>query len=136
MQTLADFRHSTDAHYGRFVLLPVETINNTTYAIERRTTTPDGYERLDGYDITGFDDIEHETSRSARFDTNGQPDENGTHVIVFWPDEGHTSAVTKDGRCSRWITSWAVALSTDPRLQEHVMDDIAAHVDAGGHLEL
>lgn len=134
--TLDQLNHSPESQYGEFRLLPIEEFNGTLYAIEYRTTTPNGYERMDAYDLTAIDSIERETSRAARYNSEGQPTDDGPCVVVFWPDEGHTSIVTRDGRCNRWITTWAVALSKDPQLKEQLMDELEQSIDAGGHLSL
>lgn len=119
--------------YGEFRLLPIEIINDREYAIEHRSKTSDGYDRLDGIDLTSFDSIESEGLRSARFDKNEYPVESGMFVMAFWPDEGEEALLTRNGG-DRGYRSWSVALSKSPKLQSDIMDELEQYVDAGGHI--
>jgi hypothetical protein len=115
------------------VALPIEVYNGRQYAIEHRHKTRSGQDRLDAYDITSFNEIEREGLRAARFNAAMEPVEGGDHIVVIWPDEGHTTAITQNGG-ERWITTWAVSLSADPDLKQELMDELEASVEAGGSL--
>lgn len=110
-------------------VLPLRTINNRAYAIEHVTTTQAGLERLDAYDITKFEEFDTERDadysymRCARVDANLKADAEGGHVAILYPDEGHICALTQNGG-TRWIGTWAVALSADPKLKNELMEEL------------
>lgn len=114
-------------------LLPLETINGSTYAVERRTQTVNGIARIDAYDISRFDTTDAESIRAMRFNADGSEDPGGQFVVIAYPDEGHVALITEGG-LSRWCGAWAVSLSSDPQLQSDLLDELERSVDAGGQI--
>ena len=124
---------------GSLQALPIETHNGRENAIEHRFKTEAGFERRDAIDLTRIEATEA-TCRNwhllaARVTAELEPDINGGHVAAFWPDEGHSTLITRDGG-ERWCSSWSVSLSADPELQHQLMDEFEASVDAGGTISL
>jgi len=137
LDTREGWKQFVDEHkkYAEVARYPVVDWGDYKYMVIGEIKLQQGLQRLEVIDVTNIPDLLF-VHKWPGISDSVQRD----HAILIWPDEGHLAVLRSNGKI-RWVSIADLAIRVTPGtkadaedIREQQIDELEAHIDAGGHL--